>query len=414
MDTADRVDGLQELKALSVKSSDLPEMVCDSSMTVKPLKIKSLKNKPHQVKSTIPEAKDAKEDDEEEESKKSVNVYSDLCGKLVTSLDGNKYFKVSFVSGIAVIYIETLPSREAKAVVDNSVTIIKKLKGLGFIVKHHVSDRAKELECQLMIDSLRDLGVEIQTTAGYDSNANAYAERAIRTILESTCVTMHSKRVPSTLWDYCLQYVCYIKNYLIRIHQGKSLIPMEELTGERCSIPEHVYIFGSYAWAMVPGNDNVQERNLECMYLGPGGIVHKRGAMFVPLESIRNGQVKDNLFEDRDCGLDYMLEDWFVDSEDLGDTDYVPEQPDERVIQRAKRSNAQIQEDNEDIELKENGSDIENSGLRRSNRPKKSRSAENYYLIDLTLIDVITVQEALESEDRKSWEEAINSEFKSI
>jgi hypothetical protein len=197
---------------------------------------------------------------------------------------------------------------------------------------------------------------------------------------------------------------------------------MEELTGERCSIPEHVYIFGSYAWAMVPGNDNVQERNLECMYLGPGGIVHKRGAMFVPLESIRNGQVKDNLFvtrrykiyEDRDCGLDYMLEDWFVDSEDLGDPDYVPEQPEERVIQRAKRSNAQIQEDNEDLELKENGSDIENSGLRRSNRPKKPRSAENYYLIDLALIDVITVQEALESEDRKSWEEAINSEFKSI
>ena len=149
---------------------------------------------------------------------------------------------------------------------------------------------------------------------------------------------------------------------------------------------------------MMPGNDNIQERNLECMYLGPGGIEQKRGAMFVSLENIRNGRLKDNVFvtrrykvyEDRDCGLDYMLEEWFVDSDDLDDPDYVPEEK-ERVIQRAKRSNSQIQE--EDDGMEHDGSDLNDSadsGLRRSSRPKKPRSADNYFLTNLNDICLIS------------------------
>ena len=98
-------------------------------------------------------------------------------------------------------------------------------------------------------------GISLELTAGYDSNANCYAERSIRTILEPARTIMKHMNVPWGLIDYAVDFVCYIKNRSVRRHDGRIIIALQELSGIRVELPSHLYTFGCYAWAHRPGDD---------------------------------------------------------------------------------------------------------------------------------------------------------------
>ena len=218
-------------------------------------------------------------------------------------------------------------SKKAVDLVEDSKKTFELLEKYRKIPRLHVSDNAKEFK---RLEKLfAELPIDFQYTSGYDSNANSYAERSIRTLLEPARCILKERTVPWGMIDFDVQFVIFVKNHLIRKHKQEQMIPYTELKGRVTSLPKHLYNFGCKAYARRPGDEDrllESRENLECVYIGPGSLCQQRGAVFIELNNLKDNEPiqpfvtrKYRIFEDQSAFANWNDD---IDLDDIFDEDY--------------------------------------------------------------------------------------------
>lgn len=420
--TFDLVNLPDELDGAKIRNDNFR---CKSCLDVKPLRVVKLRKLEPRAGSETPE--------HEASSSRDVTVYTDMSGPFKTSLGGNKYLKVNFISGIGMLYARMVRSRQSKDIVEDSKIVLRELEKYKWKVAKHVSDNAKEFRSEEFKNLSEEFMYDQEYTAGYDSNANAFAERSVRTILEPARVIMRHMNVPWCFIDYAVDFVVFLKNRVVRRHCGKVIIPLEQLTARRVSIPPHLYTFGCLAWAKKPG-DPSDSYNRECMYLGPGEMMEQRGALFLDMKTVVEGKRENKVFVSRQYKI-FEDSPCFERSDDL-DNIFEEHEDDEDFVEGQKGEDQEGANQEGDSENPLQQSEIEALGsqetvvevstavkrkapVRRSERLKKKRaSLEEWswqdYHPDFWDMPAVDFQSAINGTERKEWMKAMQDEMDSI
>jgi hypothetical protein len=138
-------------------------------------------------------------------------------------------------------------SRNVHDIKDDSMGVFDTLTNHKWNIVEQVSDNAKEFPSKDFKDMAHMYGFDLEYTSGYDRNGNSLAERSIRNILEPARTIMRHMMVPWGLIDYAVDFVCLLKNYLVRRHLGEKIIPRSKLVGTEIVLPEDLYTFGCLA-----------------------------------------------------------------------------------------------------------------------------------------------------------------------
>ena len=116
-----------------------------------------------------------------------------------------------------IYFVEVLPEKiDAPAALRKMINRIENMHKCKAVYRVH-ADRAQELTGLRPRRMLEELGVMVTTTAGYDSNANGRAERAVRffqekarTLLSTNIRSAQFQKKLKTLWPFAVQHAAEV------------------------------------------------------------------------------------------------------------------------------------------------------------------------------------------------------------
>ena len=208
-------------------------------------------------------------------------VHSDLCEANVTSIGGGKQV-LTFTDDHAnhsMAYI--LPDKNASTVLN----AFKEYQAwaerqTGHKIKELRTDRGTEYMGE-MIKYVKSQGIEHNPTAGYSPQSNGVAERMNRTLFEMACTMLDSAGAPLELWAEAILAATHIRNRLpSRTLDGKS--PHEAWTGQKPTVG-HIRKWGCKVYRLInkkTGRRKFQKnfKSLEGFLVGyelPGGVNYR-------------------------------------------------------------------------------------------------------------------------------------------
>ena len=432
------------IESITYKEGQEQLRKCNSCLRNKPMRWAKLKKKPKKKKKRLIDhrverikmeiEKENVADDKpriddlklptNQEPIRTIYLSTDFCGPLKASGSGCRYVCVTIAKQIGYMRVSSMPDRR------NVVRMIDSFKAFlethGYRVMRHESDEGGEFNDTKFMKFVKQHGMELYYSTGYDSNANAQVERAIRTICELTRTIMNHMNVPEDFRDFGFVFAEYIRNRCYS--RWRKGIPYTMLTKEKPHF-KHLYVFGCLAWARVPKKDygKFAQRQVRCMYLGPGDMRRnkkKKGGIFVNLEKFSEfGNLSECvfstrkyvIFEDQDCQFTA------IERPSMTGTDIPHMEPNEDDIGKYEIENHQLGKRNRGKETSKSTQDEE--GPRRSKRKRQVRSIteDDYGMIskEMTTSNMLsllgtTMKEAMKSQDREKWKEAIDIEMKAI
>lgn len=180
-------------------------------------------------------------------------IHADLVGPFPTSIHGHKYV-LNYVEG-AHRYARSycLPSKECemtRAALEDYLPYIE--RHLNSKVKIHRSDRGGEFLGEEYAKGLQRRGIKCETTVRETPQQNGVAERINRTIEDRARATMIASNLPAKLWDEVWNAMVYLYNRTPHSFLGGG-IPYLSSKGTTDKINlDHLRIIGSTAYAHVP------------------------------------------------------------------------------------------------------------------------------------------------------------------
>lgn len=130
------------------------------------------------------------------------------------------------------------------------------------------SYRGGEYNSREFEEYFKEFGIKRQLKAAYTPQQNGVAERKNRSVMNMTRCMLMEKFVPRKFWPEAVQYAVDILNR----SPSKALndiTPEEKWSNWKPSV-EHLRIFGSVAYALVPYQKRIKldERNIKCVVFG--------------------------------------------------------------------------------------------------------------------------------------------------
>jgi len=120
-----------------------------------------------------------------------------------------------------------------------------------------------------MAEYVKSLGIEHNVTAAYSPQSNGVAERINRTLFDMVCPMLDSSGAPLELWSEALHTACYIRNRLpSRLLNGRC--PHEAWTGSKPNVA-HIRKFGSLVCCHIPkksGRKKLDDKALRTYLVG--------------------------------------------------------------------------------------------------------------------------------------------------
>ena len=203
-------------------------------------------------------------------------VHSDLCGKFpVEGLGGGQYF-VTFTDDctrFCKVYI--LPNKSSATL----TSVFQEYQAwaerqTGFKLKAIRTDGGGEYE-KWMNAHLKGSGIEHQPTASHTPQSNGVSERMNRTLMDMVDPMMARAKVPKKLWTEAVMTACYIRNRLptTSLH-GKT--PYEAWSGNVPSV-SHIRKFGCLVYRHIPKKtrrklDNKAMKGILVGYVSESGM----------------------------------------------------------------------------------------------------------------------------------------------
>lgn len=286
-------------------------------------------------------------------------ITSDLCGPFqVQSIGGAKYF-ITFTD-VATDYTEVYTLKLKSDALEIIKRFMEKCKVIfGTYPMKYRADRGGEFTANELQNFLSSKGISLEYTVPQTPQQNGISERKNRTLVESIRTILSAKNLPQRLWAEALHYSNDTFNAIPKIGKAKS--PKENFFNQKF---EHRFEeFGH------PVIYNIIESNRsKLLSKGEEGI-------FV--------------------GLDHESKGFHIYSKD-------------RILIRRNVKFLEISKSNPNSETSANKTKIETK--RRSERLKTKQ--ENF--LNSTQIEPKTFKQAMKSDQKDKWEEAMKSEILSI
>ena len=321
-------------------------------------------------------------------------VHTDVCGKMDSeSLSGKEYF-ISFIDDKSR-HTWTYPIKrksdsysvflEWKSQVERSKdTKLKKLR----------SDNGGEYISDEFESYLKKEGIIHQRTVRKTPEQNGVAERFNRTVVEAIRSMLSESGLPKKFWAEALATATYLRNRS-PTKAVSGMTPIEAWSGVKPNVT-HLRVFGSLCFSHIPKDERkkLDFKAQEAIFLGYG--LETKGYRLYNLTT-------QKVFFSRDVIFDEM------------------KFPNKNTERREEVENRIELEENEyelrdESDLEEVHHEVEAEVTRRSTRERK---APNYFgewvnMAKEKTEEPKTVKEALNSENKVKWKEAMNNEIESL
>lgn len=231
-------------------SQEIEEVICDICMRGK------------QNREIIPKKSEWKS------SRRLQLVHTDICGPITPISESGKRYIINFIDDYSRkcwTYFLTEKSEAFKTFKEFKAAAERET---GHLLAYLRSDRGGEYNSREFDEYCRDSGIKRQLTAAYTPQQNGVAERKNRTVMNMTRCMMLEMNVPRRFWPEAVQYAVYILNR----SPSKALediTPEEKWSNHKPSV-EHLKVFGSVAYALVPYERRIKldEKSIRCVLFG--------------------------------------------------------------------------------------------------------------------------------------------------
>ena len=322
-------------------------------------------------------------------------VHSDVCGPISSkSLSGAKYFVTFIDAKTHYTWVYFLKSKdevfskflEWKALVERmSAYKIKTLR----------TDNGGEYTSREFNKYLRTEGIRHELTVPKTPEQNGVAERLNRTLVEGVRAMLTDSQLPHKFWAEALSTVVYLRN---RSYSSvvSGMTPFQAWSGNRPSL-ENLRIFGCTAYSHISKDERkkLDSKARKCIFLGYGEAT-KGYRLYDPVKG-RVIHSRDVIFDESAMGIKEKEK-----FEDVQPTVQIP------TIDENEENNGN--EENED----QNSSE-EPRNLRRSERVRRRPQCYGEWThMSIEKTEPTTIDEVRLSPDKTLWEEAMETELKSI
>lgn len=344
---------------------------------------------------------------EEKSTKCGEIIHADVCGPMEEdSLGGSRYFLLlkDDYSHFRFVYFMKQKSEAAR----NIKAFIKlSEKQNGHNIRIFRSDNGGEFVNDELETFFSEMGIHHQRTVPYTPEQNGCAEREMRTIVESARTMIHSKQMDKKFWAEAVNSAVHVLN-----RTGTSTIADKtsyELWYNKRSKVDHLRIFGSEVFVHIPKEKRrkFDPKSVKCVFVGYDGR-SKAYRVWNP-ESNKIEVARDVIFllEESVVILD-VGEDEKVDEETIEvENDLEAEDNEEEVTPEERGAICNL--DNRNI--------IQNRLRDRStlSRRRLSYCASAHHVAMLAINEEPkTYEQAIESDDHKQWEKAMDEEYDSL
>ena len=176
-------------------------------------------------------------------------VHSDICGPVVSSPKGQRYFVVFIDEATRYCWGEPLKTRDEilpifkswKVAAENQAD--RRLKAIR-------ADNAGEYMSEALKTVHREEGFELTYSAPYFKQQNGVSERFNRTFQEGVLTMLYAAELPRSYWPYALSYFVWCKNRVASASLP-SMTPFEAWHGRRPSVAQ-ARVFGCMGMFYVP------------------------------------------------------------------------------------------------------------------------------------------------------------------
>lgn len=359
-------------------------------------------------------------------------VHSDVCGPIqVQSFGGHRYF-VTFIDDYSRrVFVYVMKNKNE---VFECFKIFKKYaeNQTGFTLKKLRSDNGKEYCNKSFVDFCRKNGIEHQKSAPYSPQQNGLAERMNRTLLDKVRCMLIDSALSKAFWAEALMTAEHIIN-CIPCKGTNPLTPHEIFSGHQPNYGR-LKVFGCRAMVHVTDSkrQKLDPKSVECIFLGYEAntkayrlynkktkkIVVSRDVIFIENEVLNENRVSEPKSLDNVC---IPIDDENLDITESGENGCNP-------------SIVEISGDSREImpgDLEVSGEGFESAGeeqvsefvpdvdvstveprLRSTRNLEKPKPKYTYYALHVH--DPVSVAEAMNDMDAKSWKSAMKEEMASL
>lgn len=402
-DTLEKMQRIGAVKGMKIKSEDFKQVEekCEACI----------------------EAKHAKQPFPASTSKTGTQlelIHMDLCGPMqVKSLGGASYF-ATFLDDYSKLSIVRPLAHKSDA-----VESIKEVFGMLENQTHKKvqrvrTDRGREFVNEKMDGYFRAKGIIHETTAPYNPQQNGAAERLNRTLVEKVRAMVQDSGLEKKLWAEALLTANYARNR--SLVSGAQKTPWEMFYGEVPDVSQ-LKTFGAQAFVYVPQQNRrkLDPRSRACIFLGyephskayrvmlkeNGKIVVSRDV--VVLEARGSNKAVGNETNGDDAP--------FVISDDE-DANNNNEQQEEREggcsSEDDNNNNQNFEAEDEEAPQQETTQEPRRNPARTTRRPPQEMYTPVANVVEASVDEPQTIQEALSSPAASMWKQAMDEEMQQL
>ena len=356
-------------------------------------------------------------------------IHSDVCGPMeVESLGGNRYYVLfeDDYSNYRTIYT----IKRKSEVSDKLLEFVNKLKReTGKDIKILRTDNGSEYINGKVEQIVKKFGMKHERTVVYTPEQNGVSERSNRTIVEMARTMLISKNLKKELWAEVVNSAVYLLN---RTHVVDRLIktPFEIWSGKQFDI-DSLKVCGTRVFCHIPKVNRFKFDSKSKVGILIGYSEETKGYRIYFSETDKVEVHRDVVFGSemgQDCVKVESLTDDFVSLDmthtECEENNIIDDENEEFVSLEntiEEFGDNDVSEDLEqdvESEINENSEDEMDNANRYSLRKRKTidydeRLSDSYSAM-VACLDVVDFNEAMESNDKEKWKEAMKDECNSL
>lgn len=363
-------------------------------------------------------------------SKKALElIHTDVCGPMQTMSRSGKRYLLTLIDDYSKFTVISFLSHKSEVEVRMKEYIDLVNNRFGYKPNIIRSDRGGEYLGNQFKEYLRKQGIEQQLTAPRTPQQNGTAERKNRTLIEMARCLLTDAQLPHSFWAEAVNAANYIQNRVLTRSTNKSPY---ELWYERRPDTRHMRIIGSKCFVHVPKEDrrkldntatkmiligyDEQSKAYRCYDMVNKKVTISRNVRFIN-EEVHQETAEIEFGNKRRKKAKKPI------SEDNSDTDNIETDSDTYAV-RSEISDSDdtispVDESNvsniDDLPMDSDETPADYANVpRRSHRTNKGvppvRYGDNIYAV----IEPKTLAQALSSDQKDQWVEAMNSEMDSL
>ena len=357
----------------------------------------------------------------EKTTKPGERIHTDVCGPFEESMSGFRYFvlfKDDWTKFRTIYFI-----KEKSEVAEKLSQFIAETKTTGHLIKELLSDNGKEFDNREVRRILQKEGINHRLTMPYTPEQNGTSERENRTVVETGRAIMHAHgNIQQSLWAEMIRTANYILN-----RTGPSSVawtsPYELWYGKKPSL-KHLRIIGSTCYVHVPKQQRhkMDRKAIKGILIG---YDHDDGYRIYCEEEGKLIRSRDVIFEEKTLqqGRGVVIPGNIELSDQHGDlthADKQVEQNDETDEEDETFCGLESEAESTDSDENKTPEPIDEDSV---NKPRQLRDRSNlktpiryddYALYLSTFQEPETYSEAMKSDQRELWQEAMDCEMQSL